>query len=587
MCAVPYGRRLRSARAERIGYLAAIGAGVAGHVLYEAEDGHVHLAEQVDGAGGVEERQVLRGREDDGAGGLVCLDERHLDVAGAGRKTDDQRVRIAPGAVHELAQRARHHRAAPGERGAGVDELADRQHLHPERVDRHDLLVGELGAVVVAHDARLGRPVDIGVDQSDLPARAGEGDGEVGGQGRFADAALAAADGDDGALDLVGGHGDADIVHVGHADDRGTDLPFQRGADLGGEAGDVEDDAGNAVLYPRRLGPAFAHQIGAARDGHARQCRHQGFRAFAYDLERIGISSPDATVFPLQASYKGFMNRFFGWGARLGAVFNENKGGPWGSGGGSGSGGDGGGPRNPWGQPPRKRRPAGTSGNVTSLDDFLKKSRERFGGGRFPTGDGKPYWLYGLGIFLILWLLFTSIHRIGPEERGVITRFGNYAGTMGPGIGLTFPAPIDSVQKVDVEEIRTIDIGSTDASSENLILTGDQNIIDLAYSVRWNIKEPQLYLFQIANPEETIREVAESAMRAVVAGVSLDDAIGSGRSDIEQRVAQVMQQLLDDYRAGIDVQGVAIKQSDPPAAVNAAFKEVSAAQQQADRKRVV
>ncbi|HEY9553711.1 FtsH protease activity modulator HflK [Allosphingosinicella sp.] len=275
------------------------------------------------------------------------------------------------------------------------------------------------------------------------------------------------------------------------------------------------------------------------------------------------------------------MNRFFGWGARLGAVFNENKGGPWGSGGGSGSGGDGGGPRNPWGQPPRKRRPAGTSGNVTSLDDFLKKSRERFGGGRFPTGDGKPYWLYGLGIFLILWLLFTSIHRIGPEERGVITRFGNYAGTMGPGIGLTFPAPIDSVQKVDVEEIRTIDIGSTDASSENLILTGDQNIIDLAYSVRWNIKEPQLYLFQIANPEETIREVAESAMRAVVAGVSLDDAIGSGRSDIEQRVAQVMQQLLDDYRAGIDVQGVAIKQSDPPAAVNDAFKEVSAAQQQA------
>ncbi|MFC7498717.1 FtsH protease activity modulator HflK [Enterovirga sp. GCM10030262] len=275
------------------------------------------------------------------------------------------------------------------------------------------------------------------------------------------------------------------------------------------------------------------------------------------------------------------MSRFFGWGARLSAVFNENKS-PWGSSGGSGgSGGGGDGPRNPWGQPPRKRRPAGTTGNVTSLDDFIKKSRERFGGGRFPTGDGKPYWLYGLGIFLILWLLFTSIHRIGPQERGVVTRFGNYTATMGPGIGLTLPAPIDSVQKVDVEEIRTIDIGSTDASSENLILTGDQNIIDLAYSVRWNIKEPQLYLFQIANPEETIREVAESAMRAVVAGVSLDDAIGSGRSEIEQRVAQVMQQLLDDYGAGVDVQGVAIKQSDPPAAVNDAFKEVSAAQQQA------
>lgn len=277
------------------------------------------------------------------------------------------------------------------------------------------------------------------------------------------------------------------------------------------------------------------------------------------------------------------MNKFFGWGARVGAVFNENKGGPWGTGGSGGSGdGGGSGPRNPWGQPPRKRRPTGTTGNVTSLDDFLKKSRERFGGGRFPSaGDGKPYWLYGLAIFLVLWLLFTSIHRIGPQERGVVTRFGNYTATMGPGIGLTLPAPIDSVQKVDVEEIRTIDIGSTDANSENLILTGDQNIIDLAYSVRWNIKEPQLYLFQIANPEDTIREVAESAMRAVVAGVSLDDAIGSGRSEIEQRVAQVMQQLLDDYRAGVDIQGVAIKQSDPPAAVNDAFKEVSAAQQTA------
>jgi len=290
------------------------------------------------------------------------------------------------------------------------------------------------------------------------------------------------------------------------------------------------------------------------------------------------------------ASYKDRMRRFFGWGARIGAVINgavmnENKGGPWGGGEpGGGSGGDG--PRNPWGQPPRGRRPAG-AGNVTSLDDFLKKSRERFGGGggggmgRFPLQDGKPYWLYGLVIFAILWLLFTSLHRIGPQERGVVTRFGSYISTMGPGIGLSLPAPIDRVEKIDVEEIRTIDIGSPDASSENLILTGDQNIIDLAYSVRWNIRDPQLFLFQIANPEATIREVAESAMRAVVAGVTLDEAIGAGRAGIEQRVEQVMQQLLNDYRAGVEIQGVAIKQSDPPAAVNDAFKEVSAAQQQA------
>jgi membrane protease subunit HflK len=275
------------------------------------------------------------------------------------------------------------------------------------------------------------------------------------------------------------------------------------------------------------------------------------------------------------------MSKFFGWGARLGGMMSENKDGPWGGGGDSGGGGGGGsGPRNPWGQPPRKRKPAGVSANVTSLDDFLKKSKERFGGG-FPQQGGRPFWLYGLVGFFLLWIIFTSFHRIGPQERGVVTRLGSYSTTLRPGIGFTFPAPIDRVQKIDVEEIRTIDVGSTDASSENLILTGDQNIIDLAYSVRWNISDPELYLFQIANPEGTIREVAESAMRAVVAGVSLDDAIGAGRGDIEQRVEQVMQQLLNDYNAGVSIQGVAIKQSDPPAAVTDAFKDVSAAQQEA------
>jgi membrane protease subunit HflK len=262
-------------------------------------------------------------------------------------------------------------------------------------------------------------------------------------------------------------------------------------------------------------------------------------------------------------------------------MWNENRGGPWGPPGGGGGGGDGGGgPRSPWGQPPRKGRPGSGPGNVTSFDDFLKKSRERFGG-KFPQQDGRPYWLYGLAAFLVLWLIFTSFHRIGPQERGVVTLFGAYSRTLGPGIGFTLPAPVEAVEKIDVEAIRTADIGSTDRAQENLILTGDQNIIDLAYSVRWNIKDPQLYLFQIQNPDDTIREVAESAMRQAVAGVELDDAIGAGRSEIEQRVQILMQQLLDRYGAGVRVQGVAIKQSDPPAAVNDAFKEVSAAQQQA------
>jgi membrane protease subunit HflK len=180
---------------------------------------------------------------------------------------------------------------------------------------------------------------------------------------------------------------------------------------------------------------------------------------------------------------------------------------------------------------------------------------------------------------VLLWLLFTTFHRIAPEERGVVTQLGRYSRTLGPGIGFTLPAPFERVEKIDVENIRNIDLGST--STETLMLTGDQNIIDIAYSVRWNVRDPELYLFELQNPDETIQQVAESAMRAALSGVTLDQAIGEGRGDIEARVQDTMQRVLDAYRSGVRIQGVAIKQADPPAAVNDAFKAVSAAQQAA------
>jgi membrane protease subunit HflK len=171
------------------------------------------------------------------------------------------------------------------------------------------------------------------------------------------------------------------------------------------------------------------------------------------------------------------------------------------------------------------------------------------------------------------------MHSISPGQRGVVTRFGRYSSTLGPGVSFTLPAPIDRVKKIDVENIRTIDIGSDD--SNDLMLTGDQNLIDIAYSVRWNIRTPELYLFQLAQPDETIREVAESAMRSVVSRVTLNDAMGDRRAEIEEQVAESMQRILDSYRSGIQVQGIAIKQADPPEAVNDAFKKVTASQQQA------
>ncbi|HEX5537892.1 MAG TPA: FtsH protease activity modulator HflK [Sphingobium sp.] len=250
--------------------------------------------------------------------------------------------------------------------------------------------------------------------------------------------------------------------------------------------------------------------------------------------------------------------------------------------------GSGTGPRNPWTQPPGGGRGGERPADRPSLfDDLLRRSRERFGGGRGPGGaePGSPevrsLWPIALAVILVLWVIMTCFHRIGPQERGVVLQLGKYSRTLSPGIGFTLPAPFETVDSVDVEEIRTIDVGSVGDGAENLVLTGDQNIIDLAYSVRWNIRDAELYMFQLADPDSTIREVAESAMRSVVATVSLPEALGAGRTDIEQRVEQRMQEILDGYRSGVRVQGVAIKQADPPEAVNDAFKEVSAAQQAA------
>lgn len=263
---------------------------------------------------------------------------------------------------------------------------------------------------------------------------------------------------------------------------------------------------------------------------------------------------------------------------------------PWGSGGndagkpggqgngGSGSGGSG--PRNPWSVPPGTPRSVGPS----ALDELIRRARGGRGPGGIPPIPGAPdartLWGIGAGLIVALWLLLTCIHPIGPQQRGVVTYFGRYADTLDPGIRITMPAPIETVSKVDVQKISTEDFPEG-AGGENLVLTGDQNIIDLTYSVRWDISNPQDYIFQIADPRATIRATAESSMRAVVATTSLDDAIGAGRGAIEVRVQQMMQAVLDGYNSGVRIDGVAIKAAQPPAAVSDEFKAVTAAQQEA------
>uniref|UniRef100_UPI001575A87D protease modulator HflK n=1 Tax=Sphingomonas bacterium TaxID=1895847 RepID=UPI001575A87D len=207
------------------------------------------------------------------------------------------------------------------------------------------------------------------------------------------------------------------------------------------------------------------------------------------------------------------------------------------------------------------------------------------GGGGAPWGGANApgLWKLGVAIVVLLWLLFTTVHAIGPQQLGVVTDFGRYAGTLEPGYRLTLPAPIAQVTVVDVKSNRLENF--PDGGGENLVLTRDQNIIDLSYSVRWTVQSPQMYVFQIAKPRDTVRASAESAMREVIANVTLDEALTNGRALIEAQVQRRMQEILDGYRAGVHVQGVALKQVGPPSAVNAAFKDVTAAQQDAQGLR--
>ncbi|WP_232844189.1 FtsH protease activity modulator HflK [Allopontixanthobacter sediminis] len=274
---------------------------------------------------------------------------------------------------------------------------------------------------------------------------------------------------------------------------------------------------------------------------------------------------------------------------------------PWGGNKGSGASGDGGagdgddgkkaggkpgGPRNPW-------LPSGgdDARRSAKIEDIFKNrgpEGPRRGGGpggpnfRMPQRPGGKSWLPIVALVVVVaWLLMSSVHFVQPKEQGIVTTFGKYSGTLQPGTNFSAPWPFQNVSVEQVSTIRSERI--PEGGEQKLILTGDQNLVDLSYLIRWNIKDLKQYQFQLAEPDETVREVAEAAMRASVAERTLDETFsGAGRAEIEQRVRTRMQAVLDAYRSGIAVQGVEIAKTDPPAEVNEAFKDVTVAEQDAD-----
>jgi membrane protease subunit HflK len=302
------------------------------------------------------------------------------------------------------------------------------------------------------------------------------------------------------------------------------------------------------------------------------------------------------------------MERTGGWLEKI-VLAMAGKKNPWGKGPGDGEGsGEGGdsagegetppsnenkprGPRNPWlpgggGGSDKPRR----SANIEDI--FRQRGPEgprRVGGGgggpsfRLPERPGGKSWLpIAIGAIALIWLGVTSVHFVQPREQGIVTWFGSkYSRTLNPGTNWTLPWPIQSVTVENVSEIRLENIGG---GGENLILTGDQNLVDLSYLIRWNIKNLVQYNFELAEPQETLREVAEAAMRASVAETDLDRVLsGAGREQVETRVRTRMQSILDAYGAGIAVQGVEIARTEAPQQVIEAFNDVLAARQDAER----
>ncbi len=249
-----------------------------------------------------------------------------------------------------------------------------------------------------------------------------------------------------------------------------------------------------------------------------------------------------------------------------------------------------GGPRNPW-------LPGGGSGDrprrSASIEDIFKNRgpegprRGGPGGPRFrmpQRSGGKSWFPLALLAVAAIWLFTSSVHFVQPREEGIVTWMGGkYSRTLPSGTNFTFPWPLQVVDIENVSQIRQERIPAA-SSEEKLILTADQNLVDLSYLVRWNISDLTLFRFQLADPEGTLTEVAEAAMRAAIAEQDLDTVLtGEGRANIQLNVRTNMQAVLDALESGIAVQGIEIEKTDAPQQVIEAFNDVLAARQDAER----
>jgi membrane protease subunit HflK len=220
------------------------------------------------------------------------------------------------------------------------------------------------------------------------------------------------------------------------------------------------------------------------------------------------------------------------------------------------------------------------------LNDGVMRLRRRMGrllggpGGRLRPGAAA---MIAAGV-MALWAL-SGFYVVQPNEEGVVTTFGAYSRSEPPGLRYHLPAPIEDVEKVAVTSLNRIDIGGApeaDVPQESLMLTGDENIINLDFSVTWRVADAPRYLFATREPNEAVKAVAESAMREVVGKTPLQELLTKGRGQVQIEAAELMQKTLDSWGAGVNVVEVQIRSANPPQDVVAAFRDVANAGQDAD-----
>ena len=259
--------------------------------------------------------------------------------------------------------------------------------------------------------------------------------------------------------------------------------------------------------------------------------------------------------------------------------------------------------QSPWGTPPPGGNGNGDGGfrggpRPPDVEELIRKVQEKikkFLPGGSASG-GRPI-ILGLVVLAVIWVA-SGLYRVLPDEQGVVLRFGKFVKTTQPGLNYHIPFPVESVLTPKVTKVNRMDVGFrserdsgftssavADVPEESLMLTGDENIVNIDFSVFWVIKDAGNFLFKIQDPQGTVKAAAETAMREVIAKSQLQPILTEGRAKIEAETEEIIQSILDEYNSGIQITQVQTQKADPPDQVIDAFRDVQAARADMERSK--